>query len=94
MTARCLFITGFCQTGFAAAMVYGGALRGAGDTLMVMVMSLISIFTLRLGAVLIVGLWLRLGLAAIWVLARDRAVRPRDSDLRSLPQWRVEESMV
>jgi putative MATE family efflux protein len=68
MTARCLFITGFCQTGFAAAMVYGGALRGAGDTLMVMVMSLISIFTLRLGAVLIVGLWLRLGLAAIWVL--------------------------
>jgi putative MATE family efflux protein len=68
MTARCLFITGFCQTGFAAAMVYGGALRGAGDTLMVMVMSLISIFTLRLGAVIIVGWWLGLGLAAIWVL--------------------------
>jgi putative MATE family efflux protein len=68
LTATCLFITGFCQIGFAAAMVYGGALRGAGDTLMVMVMSLISIFTLRLGAVLVVGLWLRLGLAAIWVL--------------------------
>ncbi|HTL29156.1 MAG TPA: MATE family efflux transporter [Tepidisphaeraceae bacterium] len=76
LTAKCLFITGFCQTGFAAAMVYGGALRGAGDTLMVMVMSLISIFTLRLGAVLIIGLWLRMGLAAIWIfLASELFVR-------------------
>ena len=32
LTAKCLAITGFCQAGFAAAIVFGGALRGAGDT--------------------------------------------------------------
>src|SRR5438874_5228948 len=32
LTTRCLFITGFCQSAFAAAMIFGGALRGAGDT--------------------------------------------------------------
>jgi putative MATE family efflux protein len=76
LTTRCLFITGMIQTGFAAAIVFGGALRGAGDTFMVMVINLASILLLRLIGVLIVGLWLKLGLAAIWmVLAGELFVR-------------------
>lgn len=76
LAARCLFITGFCQAGFAAAIIFGGALRGAGDTMSVMYLQLASILTLRLGGVLIVGLWLHWGLVAIWVvLASELAVR-------------------
>jgi len=76
LAARCLLITGFCQTGFAAAIIFSGALRGAGDTLSVMVMSLFSVLALRLGGVLIVGLWMRMGLAAIWVvLATELFIR-------------------
>jgi putative MATE family efflux protein len=76
LTTRCLFITGMIQTGFAAAIVFGGALRGAGDTFMVMIINLASVLTLRLVGVLIVGLWLRLGLAAIWmVLAGELFIR-------------------
>jgi putative MATE family efflux protein len=76
MATRCLFITGFCQTGFAAAIIFGGALRGAGDTISVTILQLASILTLRLGGVLVVGLWLHLGLAAIWVvLAGELIVR-------------------
>src|SRR5262249_15372018 len=76
LAARCLFITGFCQAGFAAAIVFSGALRGAGDTMSVMIMSLFSVLVLRLGGVLVVGLWLRMGLAGIWVvLASELFIR-------------------
>ena len=68
LTAKCLFITGFCQIGFAASMVFGAALRGAGDTVTVLVTNLASTFAVRLVGVLIVGQWLRLGLAAVWVV--------------------------
>jgi putative MATE family efflux protein len=68
LTARCLRITGTIQVGFAGAIVFGGALRGAGDTFVVMVINLASILGLRLVGVLIVGLWLHLGLPAIWMV--------------------------
>ena len=54
--------------GFASAMIFSGALRGAGDTLKVMLINLASTFGVRLSGVLIVGLWLKLGLVAIWVV--------------------------
>ena len=68
LTRQCLFITGFIQCGFAAAAVFGGALRGAGDTMAVMLLSLASVVGLRLVGVLIVGAWLKMGLAAIWIV--------------------------
>jgi putative MATE family efflux protein len=68
LTTRCLFITGWIQTGFAAAIVFGGALRGAGDTFMVMAINLASILAIRFVGVMIVGLWLKMGLTAIWVV--------------------------
>jgi putative MATE family efflux protein len=76
LTTRCLFISGFSQCGFAAQMIFGGALRGAGDTLMVMLLNLASLFVVRLTGVLIVGWWLKMGLTAVWVvLACELMVR-------------------
>jgi Na+-driven multidrug efflux pump len=66
LTTRCLMITGFIQCGFAANLVFGGALRGAGDTLTVMLLNLASVITLRFTGVLYVG-YHHLGLAAVWV---------------------------
>src|SRR5207237_1471867 len=68
LTARCLFITGFIQSGFAAYMIFSGALRGAGDTLVVMLVSLVSVLGIRFLGVILVGGWLGMGLAAIWVV--------------------------
>ena len=68
LTARCLFITGFIQSGFAAAAIFGGALRGAGDTLAVMLLNLASVIILRLLGVMFVAHVLHRGLAAIWVV--------------------------
>jgi len=67
-TAQCLFITGFCQAGFASAIIFGGALRGAGDTLAVMILNLSSIFFIRFLGVVIVTQYLHGSLAAIWLV--------------------------
>ena len=68
LTARCLFITGFIQTGFAASMIFSGALRGAGDTVAVMGINLFSTICIRLAGVLFVVFVLRWGLAGVWVV--------------------------
>jgi len=68
MTANCLHITGFIQCGFAAAIIFGGALRGAGDTAGAMRSTITSLLLVRLPGVLIVGLWLNRGLGAIWIV--------------------------
>ena len=68
LSATCLFITAFSQPGFAASLIYGGALRGAGDTLIVMLINLASILGLRLVGVLIVTLVLHHGLEGVWVV--------------------------
>jgi putative MATE family efflux protein len=76
LTTRCLKITGFVQSAFAANLIFGGALRGAGDTLTVMCLNLATIIGLRFTGVLIIGLWLKLGLAAVWiVLAGELSIR-------------------
>lgn len=76
MTAAALWITGFIQLPFAAAMVFGGALRGAGDTLAVMIYNLGSLLLVRLTGVLVVGKLLGLGLSAVWiVLSSELALR-------------------
>jgi putative MATE family efflux protein len=76
LTTQCLFITGFIQVSFAASAVFSGALRGAGDTLAVMILNLSSIVCVRLVGVIIVTRYLHLGLAAIWmVLAGELFLR-------------------
>ena len=76
LTTRCLFITGFIQSGFAANLIFGGALRGAGDTFAVMRLNLISVISLRFSGVVYVGLILKKGLPAIWcVLASELFIR-------------------
>jgi putative MATE family efflux protein len=68
LTTWCLIVTGFIQFAFAAAAVFGGALRGAGDTMAVMLINMTSVIAVRFAGVLIVGLWLDLGLVWIWVV--------------------------
>jgi putative MATE family efflux protein len=68
LAAKCLVPAGFAQLGFAAAMIFGGALRGAGDTMNVMRITLASTFCLRLAGVLVVGGYFKMGVAAIWVV--------------------------
>ncbi len=76
LTTSCLRVTGCIQLGFAAAMVFGGALRGAGDTLAVMIITLSSVLGLRFPGVIIVGYWLHLTLPAVWcVLAGELFLR-------------------
>src|SRR5690606_37141290 len=68
LTSRCLFLAGFVQIGFAASMIFGGALRGAGDTMAAMKLNLLSVLGARFVGVLIVGWWLDMGLVAMWVV--------------------------
>jgi putative MATE family efflux protein len=76
LTAGCIRTTGFIQAGFAAAMIFGFAMRGAGDTMHVMIINLASIFLLRLAGVIIVVRVMGLGLGAIWfVLCGELMVR-------------------
>lgn len=66
-TAVCLFYTGFIQAGFAGAIVFGSALRGAGDTKWVMILNLASILLVRCGGVYVLGL-LGTNLSQVWVV--------------------------
>ncbi len=76
LTARCLFVTGFIQTGFAASMIFSGALRGAGDTMVVMGINLFSTIGLRLAGVLVAVFYFKLGLVAVWcILAGELFIR-------------------
>ena len=76
LTARCLHITGFCQVGFAAAIIFGGALRGAGDTVAFMLITTVSILAVRLGGVTYAGAYLHKPLDVLWmILAADLFVR-------------------
>jgi len=76
LTTRCLFITGFCQAFFAAYMIFAGGLRGAGDTMTVMKLNLTSILLIRLLGGIAAGVWLKMGLTAIWlVLAIELGIR-------------------
>lgn len=75
LTTRCLQITGFCQLGFAAAIVFGGALRGAGDTFAVMLITMATMLTVRFGGVLILAHFHQ-PLPVIWILlATDLFIR-------------------
>jgi putative MATE family efflux protein len=67
-TAMCLFITGFVQLPFAASIIFSGALRGAGDTMAVMVLNLASICLVRVIGVVFVVQVLHMGLAAVWIV--------------------------
>jgi MATE family multidrug resistance protein len=71
-----LRITGAVQPLLAAAIVFPGCLRGAGDTRFPMVLNLISIWAIRVPVALLLGRTLGLGLAGAWIgIALDVAAR-------------------
>ena len=76
LTAACIRTTGTIQWAFAASLIFGSAMRGAGDTLRVMQLNLASIFLIRFAGVLIIVGALGFGLRAMWVvLCADLAMR-------------------
>src|SRR5207244_3914668 len=91
LAGQCLFITAFAQPAFAAALVFGGALRGAGDTMATMIINVVSTLALRLTGVIAVTLFLGHGLAAVWVvLGGELTVRGGFFFLRFLQgRWRT-----
>lgn len=66
-TAQCLFRAGFVQCGMAGSIIFGAALRGAGDTLAALLSSTGSVIVIRCIGVLIAR---RLGadLGMIWII--------------------------
>ena len=71
-----LRLMGLVQPFLAAMMVFGGALRGAGDTITPMAVNGASIWLIRVPLSLLVTLWLGWGLTAVWaVMGLDLAVR-------------------
>ena len=65
VVTKCLFTTGFIQCGFAAYIIFSSVLRGAGDTLVVMLLSLFSVIFFRFCGVMLVGKY-HGGLPAVW----------------------------
>lgn len=71
-----LRIIGFVQPLLAAAMVFPGSLRGAGDTRFPMYVTSLTIWTIRVPAALFLGLGLGMGLTGAWLgMATDLATR-------------------
>jgi putative MATE family efflux protein len=55
------------QPSIALQMVYGGAMRGAGDTRSPMIVSLVGVIFFRIAAVYLLAVVLELGLAGVWL---------------------------
>ena len=68
LAGHCLFVTAFAQPAFAAALVFGGCLRGAGDTIAPMIINVASTLGVRLTGVILATLILGHGLVAVWVV--------------------------
>ncbi len=68
LTATCLTITGLVQIGFAAAIIFGSALEGAGDTFTLMLINLGSTLAIRLPGVYLVTNVMGMGLVAVWLV--------------------------
>ncbi|QNN24021.1 MATE family efflux transporter [Planctomycetales bacterium ZRK34] len=61
-----LVIAGWAQIGFATSMVLSGAMRGAGDTRMTMLLNFFSTYAVRLPLVWLVGIHYDYGITGIW----------------------------
>ena len=71
-----LRIVGFIQPLLAAAMVFPGGLRGAGDTRFPMYITIATIWAIRVPAAIFLGLTLGMGLSGAWLgMATDLATR-------------------
>lgn len=72
----CLRIMGPAQVAQAAGFVFGGALRGAGDTRRVMYITIAGVWTGRLGLCALLILRLGVGLGGAWIaMASDWVIR-------------------
>lgn len=64
---QCLFICGLVQVFFALAMVVRNGLRGVGDTMWILWITIFSCYGIRLPLAYLFGVHLEMGLAGIWI---------------------------
>ena len=62
-----LFLAGLAQPFFALSMTVRQGLRGAGDSMWILVLTFISTWLIRLPAAWFLGVHLQLGLRGIWM---------------------------
>lgn len=67
LAAPLVRMCGYVQVPFAAALVLGGAMRGAGDTRTPMLLTNVSTLAVRLPLVAAIGWWAGYGLHGVWV---------------------------
>ena len=65
--SMCLRIVAVAQFPFATAIIYAGAIRGAGDTKFPMYATVMGMLVIRLSLALLLGLYLNMGLFGIWL---------------------------
>jgi putative MATE family efflux protein len=64
---QCLFICGIVQVFFAMAMVVRNGLRGVGDTMWILWITIFSCYAIRLPLAYYFGVHLEMGLPGIWI---------------------------
>jgi Na+-driven multidrug efflux pump len=64
---QCLFICGIVQIFFAMAMVVRNGLRGVGDTMWILWITIFSCYAIRLPLAYYFGVHLEMGLPGIWI---------------------------
>lgn len=67
LAPQLLWVIGTVQVFFAIAMVMRNSLRGVGDTRVVLVITVLSVYLVRLPLCLVLGYFLSWGLVGIWV---------------------------
>ncbi len=67
LVPKCLFTCGMVQLFFALAMVVRNGLRGVGDTMWLLFITMFSCYLIRLPLAYYFGVHLGLGLAGIWI---------------------------
>ncbi len=76
LAAHCLKIVALSQPFTGMSMIYAGSLRGAGDTRYVMINTFLGTYGIRLLFSYILGVYLRIGLAGVWIaMSADVVVR-------------------
>lgn len=63
----CVQISAFELAGVTLNMIYGGAMRGAGDTVSPMIVTFIGAIVIRIGVIYVLAITLGLGLPGVWL---------------------------
>jgi Na+-driven multidrug efflux pump len=67
LVPKTLFVCGVAQVFFALAMVIRNGLRGVGDTVWILGITVVSCYLIRLPLAYALGVWMGWGLVGVWI---------------------------